>query len=277
MEVSSQPIKAFPAHSIETQGAAEDSVDALSRAPPKNATALARTRSQIIRDTAFGTDQDDLSDISDYDSPAPRSKVVRRSTSASTITVVRGRLSFEPTSVRSTARITRGRVGEVVLDSDDDAPPVAPPQQVRPRKKTLVREPTVDDDATSYPPSLPFVPLVSAASAVIPLPAPATPLSQTGCDRAGDSSNLGLRSGTDKVLRFSEIPAPDFNAALSSPIIAPKSVLKGALVNKSSRSRPVDDENLLDSSPPRAPPAVGKSRTLRSAAAKANDILQDLG
>ena len=167
MEVSSQPIKAFPAHLLGTQRAAEDNVDALSRAPPKNATALARTRSQIIRDTAFGTDQDDLSDISDYDSPAPRSKVVRRSTSASTITVVRGRLSFEPTSVRSTARITRGRVGEVVLDSDDDAPPVAPPQQVRPRKKTLVREPTVDDDATSYPPSLPFVPLVSAASAVI--------------------------------------------------------------------------------------------------------------
>ncbi|RPD70368.1 hypothetical protein L226DRAFT_230828 [Lentinus tigrinus ALCF2SS1-7] len=232
-------------------------------------TALARTGSQLVRDAGLGGDVDDLSDIStDSDSPTPTSKLLRRTSTSASAKLVRGRLSFEPVSAaKDVGRFGRGRVGKIILDSDDDSPP-APPAKSRPRpaNRTLLREPTADDPLEEHP----------DASLPVPLVPPATPPSQQDRNTLVAASGLGLQSGSAKVLRFSDvIPAPNFNAALSSPVVVPKSVLKSALVKKPPAPPAAPDDALLDSSPPRGPPARN-TRATKPATSKVEDPLYDL-
>ncbi|KAI0751808.1 hypothetical protein C8Q80DRAFT_599396 [Daedaleopsis nitida] len=276
IEVTSQPIRPFITRQqpVEAEAALQihpDSTQPAEASERGSQTSLTRTRSQVICDVAFGSADDDLSDISDIsecDSPAPKSKILRRaSTSTSVASMVRGRLSFEPASKKaSTARLARGRVGNIVLDSDEDSPPALPMDHPRPIMRILGREPTTEAVAEEPALSLPFVPFVSAATALPASAVPTTPPSQPDIN-AHIASTVCLQPGTDKILRFSnaEIPAPDFNAALSSPSVVPKSALRSALI-----------KNRMDSSPPHAPSPARKSKTRRLATVKANDALRDL-
>lgn len=246
-----------------------------SSGPTLKSTSLARTGSQVIRDAAFGGTLDDLSEIStDCDSPTPKSKILRRSSTSTSINLVRGRLSFEPVSAAKEAgRLGRGRVGKIILDSDDDSPRPPPATQPRPRppNRALLREQTADDGLQVDNPPI-------ASLAPVPLEPPATPPSQQDNHARMSSSRIGLQSASSKVLRFSKvIPAPDFNAAVSSPAVAPKAVLKSALTKEplTVAPAPAADDALLDSSPPRGPPAR-QARTGKPAASKVADPLYDL-
>ncbi len=277
VELVTQPVNAFPAtRSGQQQGitSGEPSQQASGKVAAK---IQGRTRSQGIRDIAFGTEQDDLSDISEPDSPTDQPRILRRtSTVTSTASLIRGRLSFAPVSTRkSAARLTRGRFGNVVLDSDDDSLTAPTLQQLRSGTRTMVREVTVED-VEDPAPSLPFVPLVSATS-LAALDAPSTPPSQQAGNVYSDT-DTALRSGNEKVLRFSdvEIPAPDFNAALSSPPVASRAILKSAMVNKPLLPGAADNDSLLKPAPPHVP-ASGTHLPIKSTMAKTNDIFHDLG
>ncbi|KAI0717578.1 hypothetical protein C8T65DRAFT_737905 [Cerioporus squamosus] len=280
VEIRSQPIINPSAAGLQDDrplpttnvGSGDLSVKTLS-ADVLKSTALARTGSQVIRDAVFGGTLDDLSEIStDCDSPTPKSNMLRRNSTSTSINLVRGRLSFEPVSAKKdSGRVGRGRVGKIILDSDDDSPPPLPAAKPRPRppNKTLLREPTADDVLEDSP-------IASLAS--VPLEPPATPPSQQDQNACTSYSGLALQSASAKVLRFSSaIPAPDFNAALSSPAPAPKSVLKSALVKKplARVPAPASEDALLDSSPPRGPPAR-QARAEQLATTKAGDPLYDL-
>lgn len=256
---------------------------------------LARAESHLMRAAAFGLSDEELSEISDYDSPVPRSKVLRRSSTSTSL--VRGRISFQPLLSTSTGtsssatRVARGGVGKVVLDSDDDSPPAAPtsPASRRAKRKAvLIRDPTLEDSLPApakLVPALP-TPIVSAAmpERVAPVPsrvhtamadAPVTPSLLPRGDVPMSSSGPG------KVLRFSDIPAPNFNAPLSSPVVAPKSALKSALVKKLAPSR-LANAAFLESAPSAtaaesAPPASASIKDLKASAIKASDMLDDLG
>ncbi|RDX43083.1 hypothetical protein OH76DRAFT_1410522 [Lentinus brumalis] len=282
VEVTSQPMNPFASGSQDDQIVDADRLSTTNlgsgnffeKAPVSATTksiVLARTGSQVIRDAVFGGSLDDLSEISsECDSPTPRSNMLRRSSTSTSINLVRGRLSFEPVSAQKEAgRVGRGRVGKVILDSDDDSPPPRPPanSRLRPANKLLLREPTADDVLEEFP-------IASLAS--VPLEPPLTPPSQQDKNARSSFSGLGPQSASTKVLRFSHaIPAPDFNAALSSPAVATKGVLKSALVKKTLAPAPPADGDLLDSSPPRAPP-VQKARAGKPATSKVGDPLYDL-
>ncbi|KAI0773578.1 hypothetical protein C8Q74DRAFT_1265430 [Fomes fomentarius] len=274
VELVTQPINAFPATRSGQQQGCITSGEPSQQASGKVAAKIeGRTRSQVIRDTAFGTEQDDLSDISEPDSPTDKSRMLRRtSTVTSTASLIRGRLSFAPASTgKSAARLIRGRFGNVVLDSEDDSLTAPTPQQLRSVTRTMIREVTLEDIEDPAP-SLPFVPLVSATS-LAALDAPSTPPSQQAGNVHSDTATE-LRSGNEKVLRFSdvEIPAPNFNAALSSPPVAPRAILKSAMVNKPLLPGAADNDALLKPSPPH----VRTHLPIKSTMAKTNDIFRDL-
>ncbi|KAI0637537.1 hypothetical protein C8Q77DRAFT_1153270 [Trametes polyzona] len=232
---------------------------------------LSRSGSHSIRAAAFGLSDEELSEISDYESSPPRSKVLRRS--STTTSLVRGRIPFEPILATSTGtsssatRVARGGIGNVVLDSDDDYPPAAPvsPARRRTKQKALIRGSTVDE---SQPP---FAGVLAVAGPPAHIPTTAVPL--TPSPLPGDVT-LVPSTGPEKVLRFSDIPAPDFNAALSSPLVAPKSVLKSAIARKTAQSQ------LATSALPPSSPAIASGTTpvneCKNSALKASDILNDL-
>ncbi|OJT04411.1 hypothetical protein TRAPUB_4867 [Trametes pubescens] len=253
---------------------------------------LARAESHLMRAAAFGLSDEELSEISDYDSPLPRSKVLRRSSTSTSL--VRGRISFQPllstsTGTNSSAtRVARGGVGKVVLGSDDDSPPAAltsPASRRAKRKAALIRDPTLED---SQPASVILAPALPAPVVPAAMPAPVVPVpfrvSTTTADAPVTPSQLPgddipvSSSGPGKVLRFSDIPAPNFNAPLSSPAVVPKSALKSALVKKLAPSRlanPVSLESALCATES-VPLATASIKDLKASAIKASDMLDDL-
>ncbi|KAI0352490.1 hypothetical protein OH77DRAFT_1513260 [Trametes cingulata] len=203
---------------------------------------LSRTGSHLVRAAAFGLSDEELSDISDYDSPLPRSTALRRSSTATSL--VRGRISFQPIATKSTGtsssatRVARGGLGKVVLDSDDEPPSAALVSSAsrRPTKKAaLIREPTIDDSQLGPGPALTAVPAPASSPPLANLPVLAAPAAATPSPAPGDET-LVSSNAPEKVLRFSDIPAPDFNAPLSSPAVVPKSALKSALVKPTTMS-----------------------------------------
>ncbi|KAI0640582.1 hypothetical protein C8Q79DRAFT_445049 [Trametes meyenii] len=235
---------------------------------------LSRTNSHLMRAAAFGLSDEELSEISDYDSPLPRPKALNRPrTSAS---LVRGRISFQTVAPKSTTgtsssatRVTRGGVGRVILDSDDDSPPAAPPSLTarRTKKMNLACSFTVDETRRTSAP----LPLLSATIAV--------PASETPLPLPGDET-LVSSSAAKKVLRFSDIPAPDFNAPISSPAVVPKSALKSALAKKAVSSHldnaiSVRLESALDLVPS-ATISVVASKKMKELALEASNILGNL-
>ncbi len=228
---------------------------------------FASTDSKFLFDAAFGTSDDDLSEFTDEDTPLPRSKILRRT---STSISIPGRISFEPASSKAVlpqARLARGGVGKVVLDSDDEAPPAPALKPSRNAKKALIRAPTTDTVVTedrAAPSPGPEATITSDVS---------TPVSETKPKILVSATTSGQRSTAGKVLRFSDvhIPAPDFNAAVSSPPTVPTSVLKSALVKKAPKPRSFTFQG---SSP--CPSAAKPALSEKPAAAKAKDVLDDL-
>ncbi|PIL36457.1 hypothetical protein GSI_00146 [Ganoderma sinense ZZ0214-1] len=221
---------------------------------------LASTDSKLLFDAAFGTSDDELSEFTDEETPLPRSKILRRT---STTTSIPGRISFEPTLGKN-ARLARGGVGKVVLDSDDEASLAPAQKRFRNLKKALIRAPTMDTVATEdRAASLPGLGATTTSDV-------STPSSQTKGEVLVPATTSGRRSTTSKVLRFSDvhIPAPDFNAALSSPPTVPTSVLKSALVKKLPKPPP----SVQDSSPCVSAPVAAK----KPAAVQASEVLDDL-
>ncbi|KAH9887682.1 hypothetical protein C8Q73DRAFT_712867 [Cubamyces lactineus] len=256
----------------------------LDRKPPLAVSGpLSRTDSHLIRAAVFGLSDEELSDISDCESPVLRSKVIRRSgTSAS---LVRGRLSFQPLQTKSTGtsssatRVARGGIGIVVLDSDDGSPAAAPisPGAQRSKKAALIRPPTLDDSqivsAAHFASTATAVP-AAASLTLDPLAQPAVSSPLPGDHTLGSSDILG------KVLRFSDILAPNFNAPLSSPAIVPRSALKSAFTKKNAVSGRLVDLKVLDSTAAAKEIRSGQTPFLVDRATdcveKARNILNDL-
>ncbi|KAJ8495438.1 hypothetical protein ONZ51_g1700 [Trametes cubensis] len=252
----------------------------LDRKPPLAASRpLSRSGSHLIRAAVFGLSDEELSDISDCESPIP---LKRSGTGAS---LVRGRLSFQPLHTKSTGtsssatRVARGGIGIVVLDSDDDSPPAAPgsPRARRNKKAALIRPPTLNDSQvvpaegpTLYPAAVPAAAPVTLHS--LAKPAVSSPL--PGDHTLVSSDILG------KVLRFSDIPAPDFNAPLSSPAIVPRSALKSAFAQKNAVSGRLVDLKVLDSTAATKETQPGRSPSLvdnaMKSVVKARNVLDDL-
>ena len=275
IEVSSQTINPFATGSqddrqiVQAANTKSDNQRSKSSSTMRSA-GLARSGSQLIRDAGLvGELLDDLSDIStEPDSPITTSKLLRRTSTSTSAKLVRGRLSFEPVSAaKEVGRLGRGRVGKIILDSDEESPTVVSAKsRLRPTNKTLLREPTADDDQVP--------PVASLAS--VPFDSRGTPPSQQDRNTGGASTGLGLQPDSAKVLRFSSIiPAPDFSAALSSPAFVPKGALKSALVKKLPATVAAPDDALLGSSPPRAP-LVRKTRATKLVSSKVDDPLYDL-
>ncbi|KAM5540703.1 hypothetical protein V8D89_005734 [Ganoderma adspersum] len=263
---------AIPGSNHEEEGRKCDYPERLAsptKSPPgSGALNLASTDSKLLFDAAFGTSDDDLSEFTDEESPLPRSKILRRT---STTTSIAGRISFEPAHGKAALQPTHlagGGVGKVVLDSDDEAPPVPVQKRSRNAKKALTRAPTMDTIATE--------------DCVTPLPGPeatttsdvSTPSSETKGEVLVPATTSGRRSTTSKVLRFSDvhIPAPDFNAALSSPPTVPTSTLKSALVKKPPNAR----SSLVQESSLSPCISAATAAAKKSAAVKVNDVLDDL-
>ena len=97
--------------------------------------------SQRLLDAAFGTSDDDLSEFTDDESSFPKARIARRTNTATSLS---GRIIFESVSKRTSARLVRGGIGKVVLDSDDEAPQAPPLRQARNAKKALIHAPTTD-------------------------------------------------------------------------------------------------------------------------------------
>nr|VWO96095.1 Zn(2)-C6 fungal-type domain-containing protein [Ganoderma boninense] len=97
-----------------------------------------------------------------------------------------------------------------------------------------------------------------------------SPSSQTKGEVLVPATTSGRRSTASKVLRFSDIhiPAPDFNAALSSPPTVPTSILKSVLVKKLPKPPPSIQES--------SPCVSATVATKKLAAVKADDVLDDL-
>ncbi|KAI0368429.1 hypothetical protein BV20DRAFT_1054014 [Pilatotrama ljubarskyi] len=241
---------------------------------------LSRSGSHLIRAAAFGLSDEELSDISDCDSPHPRSTALRRS--GTSISLGRGRISFEPVLTKSTVtsssatRIARGAVGKVVLDSDDK-PPAAPVSSVSRRtrrKAALLRERTIDSQpllALASPPALVLPAVAGPLSAKDPaLAALATPSPAPG------DATLVSSNAHEKVLRFSDIPAPDFNAPFSSPAFVPKSALKSVMVKKTAPSVQDKLATLDAGSAYSASVSAAPMKNAKALAVNVNDILSDL-
>ncbi|KAI0333417.1 hypothetical protein GY45DRAFT_1359668 [Cubamyces sp. BRFM 1775] len=253
------------------------------KSPLSAAGPLSRTSSHLIRAAVFGLSDEELSDISDCDSPIPRSKALKRSDTGTSL--VRGRLSFQPFQTKSTGtsssatRVARGGIGIVVLDSDDDSPRAAPvsPRARRSKKAALIRPPTMDcSQVVSAVTSAPNATAIPAPAALtldaLAQPAVSSPL--PGDHTLVSSDILG------KVLRFSDIPAPDFNAPLSSPAIMPRSALKSAFAKKNAVPGRLLDLKVLDSiaatketQRARSPSPVDNAT---ESTARARNILDDL-
>ncbi|KAI0771692.1 hypothetical protein BD413DRAFT_613184 [Trametes elegans] len=290
-----------------------------------------RSDSHLIRAAAFGLSDEELSDISDYDSPLPRSKALKRSGTSTSL--VRGRISFQTIATKSIAtsssatRVARGGVGKIVLDPEDGSPPVAPlsPSSRRAKRKAaLLREPTIDESqsADDLVP-LPVLPTAALSAAPVPappapVPAPPVPVSappapvpappapvpappapvpmldalpapmpaaSATLSPLPENVTLVSSDAREKVLRFSDIPAPDFNAAVSSPPIVPKAVLKSALAKKgpvrlstvlSSNRRPSAAAAAAAVSAPAPVTLPDEEAKDTNSAIKASDILNDL-
>ncbi|KAI9059054.1 hypothetical protein FKP32DRAFT_1596702 [Trametes sanguinea] len=219
------------------QGSSHDDV-ATSSEPLFDATAAtdAGKRLTLMHAAAFGLSDEELSEISDCDSPLPppRSRIMQRSSTSASL--VRGRISFQPLSKtelkgsKTATRITRGTIGNVVLDSDDDYPPAVPVSSSvrRKRKAALQPKPTLEESQTN--------PAMVVESDRQP---PTVPVSQIVSSPLHGDETLVSSDIPAKVLRFSDIPAPDFNAPLSSPAIVAKSALKSAFAKRPHRSQPV--------------------------------------
>ncbi|KAI0820712.1 hypothetical protein BC628DRAFT_1395979 [Trametes gibbosa] len=241
-----------------------------------NTRALSRAGSHLVRAAVFGYSDEELSEISDSDSPLSQPRILRRSSTSTRL--VRGQISFEPLPATSTGtsssatRVARGGIGKVILDSDDDSPPVAPilsdPRRAK-RTAALMRDPTVDESQELLP--LVPVPILAPASATIPA-ASATP-----SPLLGDITFVSS-SGREKVLRFSDIPAPNFHAALSSPAFVPKSALKSVLLKApdSARLGNLPDPETATLSSVSVPASVANTRSVKAPAVKASDLLNDL-
>ena len=233
----------------------------------KHSKTLSRSRSQLLREAAFG-DDDDLSDISDSPIPAPKN-LRRHSTSLS---LVPGRLSFEPTlaltngNLQSTAHLGRGVLGARVIDSDDDAPPAPPVQRRRVARRVLRHESTIDNA------------VVEDCRDVI---ASLAPVEDHSTSRPNTRSRHNEARADQRLLRFSgpEIPAPDFNAPFSSPSIVPNSTLKSALVKKLTQPEPADQDAPQTSPLPLVPTSTAvRTRSSAIAVFKANlDALGEFG
>ncbi|CDO76346.1 hypothetical protein BN946_scf185011.g10 [Trametes cinnabarina] len=185
-----------------------------------------------IHAAAFGLSDEELSEISDCDDHLPLSPSKPSNTLKSSASLVRGRISFQPMPLKaagmnsSATILARGRAGRIVLDSDVDSPPPTSAPARRTKKAALIPAPTLDDyellPATSLNPQ----------PEVAPLPVPQVVVSSLpGDETLVSSDNPG------KLLRFSDLPGPDFNAALSSPAVVAKSALKSAFAKKCARSK----------------------------------------
>ncbi|KAI0666118.1 hypothetical protein C8Q78DRAFT_1061541 [Trametes maxima] len=235
---------------------------------------LSRTGSHLMRAAAFGLSDEELSDISDYDSPLPRPKAISGSTISGSL--IRGRISFQTIATKSgtgtsssATRVTRGGVGKVVLDSDDESLPAAPYSLATRRAKMNLARNTPADKSQQNSAPLPLPPPAIAALAALdtPLPLP------------GDET-LASSNTVEKVLRFSDIPAPNFNAPISSPAVVPKSALKSAFAKKHVSSH---FDNMNPAPAGSAPNLVSSTATTPAAskkneesALKASNILNDL-
>ncbi|KAL7281904.1 hypothetical protein ACG7TL_003370 [Trametes sanguinea] len=201
-----------------------------------SATDAGKRRMTLMHAAAFGLSDEELSEISDDDSPLPppRSRVLKRSdTSAS---LVRGRISFQPLPKtdlgvgKSATRLTRSAIGNVVLDSDEDSPPGVPisTSARQNRKSALIPKATLDDSQTDCA-------MIAGSDRLVA----AVPVAQVVSSSLHGDETLVSSDIPGKVLRFSDIPAPDFNAALSSPIAMAKSALKSALARRPTKSQTV--------------------------------------
>ena len=152
------------------------------------------------------------------------------------------------------------------MDSDDEAPPAPAQKQSLNAKKALIRAPTMNTVATEDRITTSPGPEAATTSDV------STPSSETKGEVLVPATTSGRRSTTSKVLRFSDvhIPAPDFNAALSSPPTVPTSTLKSALVKKLPNAR----SSIVQESSPCISAATAAAK--KSAAVKVNDVLDDL-
>ena len=140
---------------------------------------------------------------------------------------------------------------------------------------------TFSDDIESKPKPKPAAPAPAPILDALPAPMPAASATPSPLP---ENVTLVSSDARGKVLRFSEIPAPDFNAAVSSPPIVPKAVLKSALAKK----RPVRLSTVLSSDrwPSAAAAAVSaptpvtlpdEEAKVTKSTIKASDILNDLG
>ncbi|KAJ3009534.1 hypothetical protein NUW54_g2748 [Trametes sanguinea] len=262
------------------QGSSHDDV-ATSSEPLFDATAATDTGKRLtLHAAAFGLSDEELSEISDCDSPLPppRSRILQRSSTSASL--VRGRISFQPLpktelkDSKTATRITRGTIGNVVVDSDDDYPPavLVSSSVRRKRKAALQPKPTLEESQTN-----------SAMVAESDRLSPTVPVSQIVSSPLHGDETLVSSDIPAKVLRFSDIPAPDFNAPLSSPAIVAKSALKSAFAKRPPKSQPV----ALPSQDLRRDSLAGDNNASVSAATGVDDgkasttavseILNDLG
>ncbi|KAI8984848.1 hypothetical protein BD414DRAFT_489438 [Trametes punicea] len=233
----------------------------------------ARNRLNLMHAAAFGLSDEELSEISDCDSPLSDSKAVRRSSTS--VSLRRGRISFQPLSMKSiggsssATQVARGSLGIDVPDCDDNASVAHASASGQATNAALMREPGVGD-------SLPDFVLAPAANL------PALPQSVAPAVSSPLLGDVTLVSSDvpAKVLRFSDIAAPDFHAPLTSPAVMPRSALKDSLANRTVRSRlaktAVLDLDTLTSDkqcflPPRLSPVDAQDPATR-----ASNLLNDL-
>ena len=271
------PNDTFPSAAQVTERAILDSTGSVGSSqplPPCRPTKIAHKNCEALNDAALGAIDCDLSEISE--SPVSEAKGLRRSSIS--LSSVPGRISFEPsapanTSSKSAARLVRGGLGNVVLDSDDDAPPTSPRRRRITRKALLYRSTTdgagtQDREGRSVSPA---VSVVAPVSLVVSSP-PAL-----GCRKPQQDCPTATSATGPKVLRFLdlEIPAPDFHAPLSSPPFVPSSSLKSALVKKVYDARTATRATLA------SPGLTDIADMLKPAdkrrALKASKVLDDLG
>ncbi|KAH9936854.1 uncharacterized protein BXZ73DRAFT_76654 [Epithele typhae] len=213
------------------------------------------------RNNTMDSDLTDLSELSSSPSARPRPSQHR----TASLVRIRGRLPMVPSfTTNASARLARGGLGAVILDSDDDSPPK---RTGRTAKIALSTRSTFDEPEPEGPERNP--------PSIVPVSLVLQPFLNELVTASPPNRQKPTIKNAPLPSSRREIPAPDFNAAVSSPPAAPNSTLKRSL---STRSALPDIECHAISDPlynPSAPIALVRP-SISIAALRANQVFDDL-